>query len=86
MFTLGRNLCRRQFCSGEKKRDPVSERVNVEKGAQWMVVVDGAGIPLGNYLDSAFPSEFTLIEPTLERVGVPQANRDGRGKFVALEL
>ena len=42
-----------------------------------MVVVDGQGIPLGNYLESASPSEVTLIEPTLERVGVP---RPGRGR------
>ena len=42
-----------------------------------MVVVDGQGIPLGNYLESASPSEVTLIAPTLERVGVP---RPGRGR------
>ena len=42
-----------------------------------MVVVDGQGIPLGNYLESASLSEVTLIEPTLERVGVP---RPGRGR------
>jgi len=33
-----------------------------------MVVVDGAGVPLGNYLESASPSEVKLIEPLLERV------------------
>ena len=42
-----------------------------------MVVVDGAGIPLGNYLDSASPAEITLIEMTLEQVAVP---RSGRGR------
>ena len=42
-----------------------------------MVVVDGAGIPLGNYLDSASPAEVTLIETTLEQVAVP---RSGRGR------
>ena len=47
------------------------------KGTKWMVVVDGQGLPLGNYLDSAFPAEVTLIESTLERVGVP---RSGRGR------
>ena len=35
-----------------------------------MVVVDGQGLPLGNYLDLAFLAEVTLIEPMLDRVGV----------------
>jgi len=42
-----------------------------------MVVVDGQGIPLGNYLDSASPSEVTLVERTLNQVSVP---RKGRGR------
>ena len=42
-----------------------------------MVIVDGAGIPLGNDLDSASPAEVTLIETTLEQVAVP---RSGRGR------
>ena len=42
-----------------------------------MVVVDGQGIPLGNYLDSASPSEVTLLEQTVERIAVP---RKGRGR------
>ena len=40
-----------------------------------MVVVDGEGLPLGNYLDAASPAEVTLIEPTLERVAVPRPSR-----------
>ena len=42
-----------------------------------MVVADGQGLPLGNYLDAASPAEVGLIEPTLERVAVP---RPGRGR------
>jgi IS5 family transposase len=30
-----------------------------------MVLVDGAGIPLGAYLDSASPAEVTLLEQTI---------------------
>lgn len=42
-----------------------------------MVVVDGQGVPLGNYLDSASPSEVTLLEKTLNNICVP---RKGRGR------
>ena len=42
-----------------------------------MVVVDGPGLPLGNYLDSESPAEVTLIEPLLARMAVP---RPGRGR------
>ena len=42
-----------------------------------MVVVDGQGIPLGNYLDSASPSEVTLLEKTLNNIAVP---RKGSGR------
>ena len=44
-----------------------------------MVVVDGQGVPLGNYLDSASPAEVTLVERTLAQVQVPRAGR-GRPK------
>jgi transposase len=42
-----------------------------------MVVVDGAGIPVGNLLDSASPAAVTLVEATLETIAVP---RQGRGR------
>ena len=42
-----------------------------------MVVVDGQGIPLGNYLDSASPNEATLLEKTLENIAV---SGKGRGR------
>jgi transposase len=40
-----------------------------------MVVVDGQGIPLGNHLDSASPSEGKLLEKTISRIAVPRAGR-----------
>ena len=42
-----------------------------------MVVADGQGLPLGNYLDTASKHEVGLIEPILERMAVP---RPGRGR------
>ena len=36
------------------------------KGTKWMVLVDGAGTPLGAYLDAASPAEVTLLEKTLD--------------------
>jgi hypothetical protein len=40
-------------------------------------VVDGQGLPLGNYLDSASPAEVTLFEKTLSTIAVP---RSGLGR------
>jgi hypothetical protein len=42
-----------------------------------MVVVDGCGVPIGAYLDSASPSEMKLLEPTIDKIAVP---RTGRGR------
>jgi transposase len=42
-----------------------------------MVVVDGQGVPLGNLLESASPTEVKLVEPTLATIAVP---RGGRGR------
>ena len=47
------------------------------KGTKWMVVVDGAGIPLGSQLGSASPAEATLAESTLAQIAVP---RGGPGR------
>jgi len=73
---LGRDLRRRQLCPGEKRGLCVGETKR-GNGTKRMVVVDGQGIPLGAYLDSASPHEVTLIEKTLEQVAVP---RTGRGR------
>lgn len=42
-----------------------------------MVVVDGAGVPLGSQLVSASPAEVTLAESTLAQIAVP---RGGPGR------
>lgn len=40
------------------------------KGTTWMVLVDGAGTPLGAYLGSASPAKVRLLEATLDTVAV----------------
>jgi len=42
-----------------------------------MVLVDGAGTPLGAHLDSASPAEVTLVEQTLQNVSVRRAHWPG---------
>jgi len=52
------------------------------KGTKWMVLVDGAGTPLGAYLDAASPAEVTLLEQTLASQpirGPPEWLIAGRG-------
>ena len=60
---LGITPRRRQFCPGEKK-GPCAGKVKSGKGATRMVVVDGAGISLRNYLDPPRPSKIGLGEAT----------------------
>jgi transposase len=43
-----------------------------------MVVVDGTGIPLGNHLHAASPSEVRLAEETLATIRVGRRHRPGR--------
>jgi transposase len=43
-----------------------------------MVLVDGAGTPLGAYLDSASPAEVRLLEATLDTVAVTRPHCPGR--------
>ena len=40
-----------------------------------MVVGDGQGVPIGAHLDSAWPSEIKLLEPTIEKIAVPSKSR-----------
>ncbi len=40
------------------------------KGTKWMLVIDGTGLPLGFYLDSANTAEVRLAERTLNTVSV----------------
>ena len=42
-----------------------------------MIVIDGEGIPLGVYLDSASPHEISLVDKTLGTIAVP---RGGPGR------
>jgi len=48
------------------------------KGTKWMVVVDGQGVPLGDYLHSASPAEVKLVEKTLAAIRVRRRHRAGR--------
>jgi transposase len=43
-----------------------------------MVVVDGQGVPLGDYLHSASPAEVKLVEKTLAAIRVRRRHRAGR--------
>src|SRR5438876_6815811 len=61
---LERVLHRRQLCHGEKRGAKIGPTKR-GKGTKWMVLVDGAGTPLGVYLDAASPAEVTLLEQTL---------------------
>lgn len=73
---MERMLCRWEFCPC-KKRGLYVGKTKRGKGTKWMVLVDGAGTPLGAYLDSASPSEVKLLEKTLETVKV---KRSGPGR------
>ncbi len=74
---LGRVLRRRQLRPGEKGGAGVG-KTKRGKGTKWMVLVDGAGTPLGAYLDSASPSEMKLLERTLDTVAVGRTGKAGR--------
>ena len=67
----------RQFRPGEKRGAEVG-KTRRGKGTKWMVVVDGRGIPLGDHLCSAFPSEVRLAETTLAAIRVGRRHRAGR--------
>ena len=43
-----------------------------------MVMVDGTGVPLGDHLHSASPSEVRLAEATLSTIRAGQRHRPGR--------
>src|ERR1700688_4549384 len=54
----------RQFRSGKKRGAGVG-KTKRGKGTKWMVVVDGAGVPLGDYLCSASPAD---VKPPRRRL------------------
>jgi len=67
----------RQFRPGEKGGAEVG-KTKRGKGTKWMVVVDGAGVPLGDHLHSASPSEVRLAETTLASIWVARRHHAGR--------
>src|SRR5438876_11868288 len=67
----------REFCSGEKRGYGVG-KTKRGKGTKWMVVVDGAGVPLGDHLHSASPAEVRLAETTLAAIRVSRRHHAGR--------
>jgi hypothetical protein len=66
----------RQLCPSEKGGCAVG-KTKLGKGTKWMVVVDGAGVPLGDHLHSASPAEVTLAEATLATIRVGRCHRAG---------
>src|SRR6266568_1359366 len=76
---MGRDLPGWQLCSREKRGSAVG-KTKRGKGTNWMVLVDGQGLPLGVRLESASPHEVTLAEATLQEVSVPQPKGRPRQK------
>ena len=70
-------LCGWELHPGQK-RGPKVGKTKRGKGTKWMVLVDGAGTPLGAYLDAASPAEVTLLEQTLDTVAVGRPGKPGR--------
>src|SRR5271157_5950302 len=75
----------RQFRSGEKRGCAVG-KTKRGKGTKWMVVVDGRGLPLGNYLHSASPAEVKLAETTLATIRVARSHHAGRPRQKPLRV
>ena len=74
-----------QLCSGQKRGLEVG-KTKRGKGTKWMVVVDGRGIPLGDHLCSASPSEVRLAETTLAAIQVGRRHRAGRPRQKPLRV
>ena len=75
----------REFRSREKRGCEVG-KTKRGKGTKWMVVVDGRGLPLGNYLHSASPAEVKLAETTLATIRVARCHRAGRPRQKPLRV
>lgn len=75
----------RQFRPGEKRGCGVG-KTKRGKGTKWMVVVDGRGLPLGNYLHSASPAEVRLAETTLAAIRVGRRHHAGRPRQKPLRV
>jgi transposase len=75
----------REFCPREKRGCGVG-KTKRGKGTKWMVVVDGRGLPLGNYLHSASPAEVKLAETTLATIQVGRSHQAGRPRQKPLRV
>jgi hypothetical protein len=64
----------REFCPREKMGCGVG-KTKRGKGTKWMLVVDGRGLTLGNYLHSASPTEVKLAETTLATIQVGRSHQ-----------
>ncbi len=67
-------LCGWHLRPGEKGGAGVG-KTRKGKGTQLMVLVDGAGTPLGTYLDAAGQAEVNLLDQTLAAVAVKRTSR-----------
>lgn len=68
--SVGDGVHRRLIRVGEKGGSEVG-KTKRGKGSKWMVVVDGAGLPLGIHVTAASPGEVTLLPATLKTIRVP---------------
>src|SRR6266581_8567632 len=75
----------RQFRPSEKRGAEVG-KTKRGKETKWMVVVDGRGVPLGDHLCSASPSEVRLAEQTLSTIRVSRKHRAGRPRQKPLRV
>ncbi|MGQ9550467.1 MAG: transposase [Roseiflexus sp.] len=80
---VGARVFGRQRRAGKKRGTGVG-KTTVGNGSKVMVVVDGAGVPIGLHVDSAQPHERTLAEPTMRTIRVPRTR--GRPKTRPNEL
>src|SRR5512139_797766 len=71
-------MLRRRELRASEKGGPNVGPTKRGKGTKWRVLVDGAGTPLGAYLDAASPAEVRLLEATRDTVAVAHTHRPGR--------
>ena len=74
--SVGRVLCGRHLRTRQKGGRKVG-KTKRGKGTKLMVLVDGAGTPLGLHVAAASPAEVTLLEATLATGHVPRAHHAG---------
>ena len=77
IFEVERIVSGRDFRSREKRNSGV-RKTKQGKGTKWLVVVDGRGLLLGNYLHSASPVEVRLADTTLATIRVGRRHHAGR--------